>query len=219
MTHQFPTKAALNQALCERITKDLESALARKGSASLLLSGGSSPKDLYRLLSLSKLDWSKIKIGLVDERYVTNDSEFSNEKLVRETLLTNEAENAPLFPMVLDAENEERNIELIEREYSVFQNADVVLLGMGDDGHTASIFPNDPQSDEAQQTLKNVLSTKAPVHPQHRITCSAQLLKSASSIYLLITGSNKFQVLESAEEKAYPIAAFKPYLNAIYFCI
>jgi 6-phosphogluconolactonase len=217
MIHQFPSKAALNQALCEQITKDLELALSRKGSASLLLSGGSSPKDLYRLLSLSKLDWSKIKIGLVDERFVTNDSEFSNEKLVRETLLSHEAENAQLFPMVLDAENETKNIELLESEYSVFQNADVVILGMGDDGHTASIFPDDPASTLALESNKNVLATKAPNHPKNRITCTASLLKSAASTYLLMTGDRKFQVFEEADVKGFPIASFKPYLKAIYF--
>jgi 6-phosphogluconolactonase len=105
---------------------------------------------------------------------------------------------------------------LVQKAYSVFNEATIVLLGMGDDGHTASIFPNDEESAEAIISSKNILSTKAPTEPKHRITCSANVLKSAKKRYLLFTGIKKQEILKEAEAKNYPIRHFLYVLDGIY---
>ena len=101
--------------------------------------------------------------------------------------------------MVHDIEDEVNNIELVKTKYQDFiERTDVVILGMGPDGHTASIFPNDLQSDKVlSSNEKSVFSTKAPNHPEQRITCSLEMITNASSIYLIISGDEKLKVLKS----------------------
>ena len=139
----FDSKAQLEKALATQIASDLSSAIQQKGSATLLLSGGNTPSGVYRLLSIFDIDWSKVFIGLVDERFVAADSPFSNYKLLNETIAANSAKNVVIHPMVVDADNYEENLKKSEAVYRIFTEPDVCLLGMGPDGHTASIFPND----------------------------------------------------------------------------
>jgi 6-phosphogluconolactonase len=219
MIHQFPSKAAMNQALCERINKDLQKAIKEKGEALLLLSGGSTPYDLYRLLSLSRIEWEKVKIGLVDERFVAPDHESSNEKMLRSTILNHEAEKATFYSMVVNPNDESENLNAILLNYNQFQTADVVILGMGDDGHTASIFPNDSDSELALKGENKLYYTNAPKFPNRRLTCSGELLKNSAQIYLMITGTQKLEIFENAAIENLPIAAFQPFITATYFSI
>ncbi len=212
----FETKEALENSLCQQIKSDLESAITRNGKATILVSGGTTPKGLFLKLNQLEIDWKNVIVGLVDERYVPNTSEFSNEKLVKENLLINQAADAQFVSMVQDSENETENLKLVQEAYSVFNEATIVLLGMGDDGHTASIFPNDEESAAAIISTKNILSTKAPSEPKHRITCSANVLKSANYRYLLFTGTKKQEILKEAEAKNYPIRHFLNVIDEIY---
>lgn len=212
----FETKEALEESLCQQIKSDLENAISTYGKASLLVSGGTTPKGLFLKLNQLEIDWKNVIVGLVDERFVPNTSEFSNEKLVKENLLINQAADAQFVSMVQNSENEIENLLLVQKAYSVFNDATIVLLGMGDDGHTASIFPNDKESSEAIISTKNILSTKAPSEPKHRITCSANVLKSAKKRYLLFTGNKKQEILKEAEAKNYPIRHFLNVIDGIY---
>lgn len=212
----FETKEALENSLCLQLKTDIESAISKNGKATILVSGGTTPKGLFLKLSQLNIDWENVIVGLVDERFVPNTSEFSNEKLVKENLLINQATDAQFVSMVQNSENETENLTLVQEAYSVFNDVTIVLLGMGDDGHTASIFPNDEESAEAIISTKNILSTKAPNEPKHRITCSANLLKSAQKCYLLFTGINKQNVLKEATQKNYPIRHFLNDLDGIY---
>lgn len=213
----FDSNEALNQALAERIANDLKNLLEIKEHVYLLVSGGSTPKTLFPVLSKLDLDWKKITIGLVDERFVDNTSEFSNEKLVHEALLQNQAKEAEFLPMVLFPNDESINLEAVNKTYTVFAEPDLVLLGMGEDGHTASIFPNDEQSSEALVSNENCLSTKAPVNPQHRITCTAKILKKAVRTYLTITGEKKKSVFENAASNGLPIAFFTETITEVFY--
>lgn len=212
----FETKEALEDSLCLQLKSDLENAISTNGKATILVSGGTTPKGLFLKLNQLEIDWKNVIVGLVDERFVPNTSEFSNEKLVKENLLINQATDAQFVSMVQNSENEIENLLLVQKAYSIFNEATIVLLGMGDDGHTASIFPNDAASEEALTSKTNILSTKAPTEPKHRITCSANVLKSAKKRYLLFTGNKKQEILKEAEAKNYPIRHFLNDLDGIY---
>ncbi|MEN9304206.1 MAG: hypothetical protein RL264_2635 [Bacteroidota bacterium] len=213
---QFKDKTTLNQELCKDIVAVLKNAISDKGNATILLSGGSSPAELYRLLSQEELDWTNVTVGLVDERFIDAESEFSNERLIKTTLIQNNAIGLKFIPMVTKLENEEENQKDLQHSYSVFNKSDCVLLGMGTDGHTASIFPNDSDSEKAI-LAESPIFTNAPVYPNRRITCTVPLLKSASNLFLLITGKEKLTVLESAKERQLPIAHFIENPIQIYY--
>lgn len=217
MIYQFESKDKLEDALVTDLLCHLEKAIALNGSASILLSGGSTPKALYSKLSRKKIPWSKVTIGLVDERFVNEFSEYSNEKLIRETLLQNEAKDALFIPMVYDENDEIKNIELVRKAYATFDRLDAIILGMGEDGHTASIFPDDEASDLAHHTNEFIVSTKAPNHPIHRITCSIKFLDNAEKTYLFFTGEKKLKVLEESKDRNYPIAHFNNQNTDIYY--
>jgi 6-phosphogluconolactonase len=199
------------------LLKVLGESIEKYGNATLLVSGGSTPKGLFKKLSERKFPWENITIGLVDERFVNNSSEFSNEKLIRETLLQNQASDANFIPMVYDDVDETRNLGLVQKAYHNFERLDAIILGMGDDGHTASIFPNDIESEFALKTIDNIVSTKAPNHPTNRISCSLDFLKKARKIYLFFTGENKLNVLNESKEKNYPISNFLDEKTSIYY--
>ena len=137
---EFQTKQHLEESLCNRISEIIVSAIKEKGVAKILLSGGGTPKDLYHRLSLLNLEWNKVKIGLVDERFVSIDSEFSNEKMISHILLQNVAKDANLYGMVQNIEDYKGNLKALNKSYEELIDSDIVLLGMGTDGHTASIF-------------------------------------------------------------------------------
>ena len=215
---EFESKKALEQALCQQISADLTRFIAQKGSATLLLSGGSTPSGVYRLLSEETLDWTKVHIGLVDERFVDANSPFSNYKLLLESIRQNQAQNAPIYPMVLETDDYQKNLEKVERSYRIFTEPDVVLLGMGPDGHTASIFPNDAASDLANFNEDCLLSnTNAPTEPCQRITFNGPVLRRAKNVYLMITGIQKRLIFETSEQQLFPIAAFKEALTETYY--
>jgi 6-phosphogluconolactonase len=214
----FDSKTELEIALAKIIEAYLNEAQQQRGSATLLLSGGSTPGGVYRLLSNTNLNWSNIKVGLVDERFVGPESEFSNFTLLSQTLLQNRAAKAELIPMVFDTADYQKNLEKVEHAYRIFTEPDVCLLGMGPDGHTASIFPNDAASQKALISNSAVaFNTNAPAHPTQRITCSAELLKNSKHLFLMLTGKQKLEVFEQAETLQLPIAAFKHSLQETYY--
>lgn len=214
----FDSKYELEASLCAQIATDLSAAIQRKGTATLLLSGGSTPSGVYRLLSEQDLEWGQITIGLVDERFVSADSPFSNYKLLRESIAQNKASSVLILPMVVDVLNYEENLKQIEESYRIFTEPDVVLLGMGPDGHTASIFPNDAASAQANQNHEAILSnTNAPAAPTQRITFNGPVLRKANKLYLMITGAQKQEVFEKSTADNLPIASFKSALTQIYY--
>jgi 6-phosphogluconolactonase len=215
----FETKQDLELRLSQDIAQYLNQAIQAKGKATLLLSGGSTPGGVYRLLSEINLDWSKVTVGLVDERYVAPDSEFSNHLLLNNTLFQGKAQNTSFVPMVSDLTDYAKNEQEIEAAYRIFTEPDVVLLGMGPDGHTASVFPNDPASVKALdlQSTRLIFNTNAPAHPTQRITCSAALLSRAQHLLLMLTGEQKLEVFEHAENLKLPIAAFQKYIQETYY--
>jgi 6-phosphogluconolactonase len=214
---QFKTSKELENQLATQIAAKLDLAIKKNGKAHLLVSGGTSPIGMFHLLSLKQLDWKNVTIGLVDERFVPNSSEASNERLVKENLMINEAQQAQFIPMVHALENELENLAIANASYKQFHQAiDVCVLGMGEDGHTASLFPNDKAS---QNNLLSdnisLLSTLSPNEPKHRISCSKTMLLSSDFIYIMLLGESKKIVLQQASAQKLPISYFTETENKV----
>lgn len=202
----------LEEDLAIKIANLLAEDIQNNGFAQLLVSGGSTPINLFKKLSNKAIDWRNVTIGLVDERFVSQDSEYSNESLVKTHLIQNKASSANLIGMVYDFENESNNLKISIDKNNCFltKKISVSILGMGEDGHTASLFPGDANSenDLQSQDFKGMLSTCAPSHPTNRITFSKNLILSSDLIFLMLVGNSKMKVLEKAKERNYPIAQF-----------
>jgi 6-phosphogluconolactonase len=206
----FKTGKELENDLANKIANQLNIAIQKNGKAFLLVSGGTSPIGIFQQLSLKNIDWQKITIGLVDERFVPNDNAASNERLVKENLMINEAKNATFIPMVYTLENESENLNLANQQYNIFHSrTDVSILGMGEDGHTASLFPNEISSEK--NLLSDsicLISTTSPNAPTQRISCSKSLILKSNSIYLMLIGERKKLILQQALSNKLPIAYF-----------
>jgi 6-phosphogluconolactonase len=211
------SKEELEDALLQDIKFIISEDIIKFGKATILLSGGSTPSGLYRKLSSTQLDWSKVIVGLVDERFVENSIDFSNEKLVKTCFLINEAKNATFIPMIFSADNEALNLLKTNESYTIFNDSSVIILGMGEDGHTASLFPNDSDSNKAMNSDQNIFFTNSPSNPTRRITCTPKLLLSSKNIFLMLTGENKKEVLFSAAKNKLPISHFIGSITAIYY--
>ena len=140
---EFPTRGALADRLAARVKAALEEAIAARGRAILAVSGGSTPVRFFQALSKLELAWEQVTVILVDERMVPASHERSNAKLVRENLLQNHAANAffvPMFQGAFDEGDAAHQIETVMKRAQLVP-ADMLILGMGNDGHTASFFP------------------------------------------------------------------------------
>ena len=201
MEHIFDSREEASAAAAERIGAALLRRLDGQGQASVVVSGGSSPAGVFRELAKAELPWSDVHVVLSDERWVPPDHEDSNEKLVRETLLAGEAQDAHLLPVfregvAIDERCSEINEELLQAPFPFA----CALLGMGEDGHFASLFPDAENLKEGldvdSRRLCIPVQTAASPHPRVSLTLSA--LSRADEIVLLIFGDAKRNVYEAA---------------------
>ena len=217
MIQQFENMEMLEAELLAQIEYILKTQINSEGKAIILLSGGNTPKKLYTKLSKIDIDWEKVLVGLVDERFVDKDSDLSNEKMIRGTLIQNKASQAKLIGMLYE-DSYTKNLSVAKEKYKDLREADVLLLGMGDDGHTASLFPNDPSSDEAAIEIDaNLSNTNAPVEPIKRITLNKSFINESKNLFLMFSGQNKGLVFEKSIENGYPIRHFIPTVKAVYY--
>ena len=202
MTRNFKTKEVFINEVTKELAFLMEESINLYGNANILLSGGSTPGPVYRELDKRFESFNDVNIGLVDERFVKSTSDYSNEGLLRECFSSREEFEYAIQGMVLDLNDKNNNIKLLESHYNHFsERTDVVVLGMGKDGHTASIFPGDVGSAEAMVSQDAFLNTLAPTFPENRITCSMSLICRANHILLLITGREKWDVLFNSSVK------------------
>jgi 6-phosphogluconolactonase len=202
--HRFPDAQALAHALAGEIQVDLQEAIAARGSASLVVSGGRTPVTLFNQLASETLPWDKVWVTLADERWVDAHDASSNERLVRAELLQQRAATAQFISLKNAAETPEAGLDWTWRSLSrMARPFDVVLLGMGDDGHTASLFPNSAQLAQALDTSKPpaVVAMQAPVAPQQRISLNLNALLDSRRIVLHIQGESKWAVYQAAKQR------------------
>ena len=212
---EFDSKKLLEEQLAADIISVIKSAVHQYGDARILLSGGSTPIGLYAKLAASISDWTKVKIGLVDERFVPLNHPSNNEKMIRTQF---GASNPEIISMVPDSSNRLNNLSLVEENYAPFkERIDFCLLGMGEDGHTASLFPTDSNSEaNLQSDFIGFVNTQAPVEPTNRISCSKALLLKSTHLAVMLIGENKLTVFNQAKEAKFPISYFTSKLIVYY---
>jgi 6-phosphogluconolactonase len=200
--HTFDNGPALVQGLAGAVSAALTAAIKARGSASLAVSGGSTPKAFFKVLSQSKIDWSKVSVTLVDERFVEPDSDRSNEKLVRDNLLIDAASSAKFEPLFYPtATAEEAAATATKQTAAIGSPFDVAILGMGTDGHTASFFPGGSRLSEALDaaTPRGVMTMEADGAGEPRLTFTFSSLQDAGFLVLHIEGAGKKDVLAKAQ--------------------
>ncbi|GAA4185048.1 6-phosphogluconolactonase [Shinella granuli] len=202
--HEFENGAALAEGLADRISGALADAVATRGRASIAVSGGSTPKAFFKALSSRDIDWSKVTITLVDERFVPADNPRSNHLLVADNLLQGKAKAARFLPLYRDAGSAEEAARIVSADAEALGHPfDVVILGMGTDGHTASFFPGGSRLAEAisPETPRGVITMEAEGAGETRLTFTFASLQDARLLVLHIEGQGKKDVLAAAESE------------------
>jgi 6-phosphogluconolactonase len=211
MEYFFDTREDASVAAAKRLVGNLSKRLEHQPAASLVVSGGTTPTRCFRELAGTDIDWSRVHVLLSDERWVPSTDDSSNEKLVRETLLREHASAAKLWP-TYDGDVDilgrcEAMDEIIRTLPIPFASA---LLGMGEDGHFASLFPD---ADNLEQGLgvdsdHLCIPVKTAASPHPRISLTLSAISRSDEVILLIFGDKKREVLEQAKASGntYPIA-------------
>ncbi|WP_196138855.1 6-phosphogluconolactonase [Aliikangiella sp. G2MR2-5] len=202
----FQSQQEMYQSLLANTQYQLEKAVQQQGEATFLVSGGTTPKPLYCSLSKTKLPWQRIKVAMVDERWVNPDNEASNERLIRINLLKNLARDARLTTMKIDGQSPVEACATIENCYKKLNTPfDLTILGMGNDGHTASLFPNSIGLEtglNSESTLCcpiDAVNSAAAGKYQQRLSLTINAIKRSRQIKLLITGDKKLKTYQKAK--------------------
>jgi len=204
----YPDAEMMMMDLANRIAGELNTCLFEHPWASLAVPGGSTPGPMFDALSAADLDWSRVHVLLTDERRVPSDHPRSNERLVRERLLTGRASAAQFIRLVPESDDDWPAVHArLNEELPI----SILLLGMGADMHTASLFPGAPELDDALASKAPPLMAVTPPGDdlEPRLSLTAPVLKGAMTTHVLITGDEKRASLGRARKlspKEAPIA-------------
>ena len=200
--HEYENFEGLNSSLAATMAAQLQEKIKQSGEAVLAVSGGNTPKQLFHCLSQLDINWSCVTIVLVDERWVATEQSTSNEYLVREYLLQHFAQAARFIGLKNQYPTAQLGQSMCNEQLAGIEHIDVLLLGMGDDGHTASIFPC---LDEAHlnslldiQNPRKAMAVTPATAPHERMTLTASFLLKSQHRYLLIKGEHKKHVYQQA---------------------
>ncbi|HTN61760.1 MAG TPA: 6-phosphogluconolactonase [Devosia sp.] len=197
----FADKPTLAKELAESVADRIRAAIAERGVASIAVSGGSTPGRFFQALGKTKdIDWDKVIVTLVDERWVDETSDRSNALLVNERMLQGPAATARFFPLY--SGGDEPTPEQVAKTNALLAGLPrpfaAVILGMGNDGHTASFFPGGDTLSEALSAPGPALAIHAPGAGEARITLTLPYLLETDGLYLHIEGDEKAVVLDAA---------------------
>ena len=201
MRKDFLSRQTMISALADRVVNVLSDALEEHGRASLVVSGGTTPSLLFDELSDRELDWPNVTVTLADERWVNQDHDDSNAKLVSKHFLRGCAAKANFIGLYTGDATPDAGLSKLEKRLaSISRPFDVVLLGMGNDGHTASLFPDGDTLEACldHQDSRSCMGLNAPGASQPRMTLTLSALLDAREIDVLLMGQSKRDVLEAA---------------------
>jgi 6-phosphogluconolactonase len=196
---EYPDAEMMMMDLANTIAGDLNAALHHENRACLAVPGGTTPGPIFDTLCAADLPWDRVDVMLSDERWVPTDSPRSNTKLIGERLLTNRAAAARHLPLYADYPTPEEGLAGLEAMIAPELPIAVLLLGMGADMHTASIFPGaDRLGDALAPDAPILMPMRAPGAPEPRVTLTARVRDGALRKHIVITGAEKRAAFEAA---------------------
>lgn len=204
----YPDRDMMMMSLADLLASELNVALMTHDQAVLAVPGGTTPGPLFDTLSAIDLEWDRVVVMLTDERWVPEHSERSNTALVRSRLLKDKAAKARFFPFYTGTETPEEALDELNASVEALLPISVLLLGMGDDMHIASLFPG---ADKLKEALADhappLMAMRAPGAPEPRLTLTAPALAGAMSSHIVVTGKAKREALERARKSGNPMEA------------
>ena len=198
----FDDTRSLAEAAAGAVVSALETGVRLNGTASLAATGGRSPGPVYDLLALAPLDWARVRVTLTDERWVDPSSPDSNARLVRERLLRHRAAEAVFHPLRDGESDPETAARHASALFHSWPPLDAVMLGMGEDGHVASLFPGSPALDRGLDPAAPACIAvpagegRPPLQP--RLSLTIRGLTTAGLVVILTSGAAKRAVLDQA---------------------
>ena len=207
------SRSEIEHDLVLAVSSKLKQSIKECGYASLLVSGGSTPIHFFQQLAAIKLDWSKVTVLPVDERFLPDSHKDQNGNLIKNNLIQKEAAQSNWFPVVLDSADSEKNLSAVrEKVKGINQPFTVTILGMGTDGHTASLFPCSKELETGMaEEGEDIIITNPTSAPYQRISFTKKAILNSKFLFLHCYGEEKKQILDSLDshsEKEYPIKAF-----------
>jgi 6-phosphogluconolactonase len=202
-TQRYADMEALSRELAGQLAATLKAAIGARGLASLVVSGGRSPVRLFEILRTQVLDWGRVCVALADERWVPPEDAASNEHLVRTVLLKDQAASARFHGLKNGAPTPDLGaVSAWETFARIPRPFDTVILGMGDDGHTASLFPGSPNLPRAlnQAAVAGCVGMWAPAAPQPRLSLNLTALLDSRRIVVVLAGESKLNTLAAANQ-------------------
>jgi 6-phosphogluconolactonase len=213
-TLSFDNADALTSAFADDLVSILKTGIRTRGRASLVVSGGRTPLALFKQLSETDLEWDKVDITLADERWVDEDHPDSNTSLVKNNLIKNKASAARFVELKSEPSDANEGVNAAEAALaSMSQPFDALILGMGEDGHTASLFPCSEQINDGldMSSGRTCIAVQPTTAPHQRISLTLPALLNSRNIFLHLTGEKKKHVLldalDNASEAQKPITA------------
>ena len=200
--HTYEKQDELTARLSEKIAARLTDGIEIKGAASLAVSGGSTPVPLFERLCQIPLPWEKVRITLVDERWLPPTDTDSNARLVKTHLLQSQAKTAQWLPLKTEHASADEGMAQIDKALQPLLPFDAVVLGMGKDGHTASFFPDAADLRQSLSPPKGQLcaAIESPSSQYPRITLTLPAILHSQQIFVHITGADKKATLDRARQ-------------------
>ena len=211
----YKTSETLMQSLASTVEVELNNAIKNRGLATFVVPGGTTPKPFFNIIRDSDIEWEKITIFPTDERWVSMENSRSNARLIQRELLTGRASKANFVTLYKKNKTLDQGASLLAENISNYLPIDVLVLGMGVDMHTASLFPGSPGLALAQSMNAAEVVPVTPLDNslEPRVTLSARVLEKAVNTHVLIIGLEKKNTVKEAEKRepaSAPISQFLP---------